>query len=123
MKHYFFGCLGGVGHYLYGPGGVDRGLPDMGQTPWGHELDGGLAPPSDESKTSRGEGYQKQGHTAIHHKGGWTLISWWDRTVDTRYACNSGFMVEGEFDFGRMVELLKELWPQVHERQPVELFL
>ncbi len=113
MKHYFFGCLRETGHNLYPPEKYG-GAPDKGQTPWGNEMDSGLAPHV---------GVQRQGGMAIHHKSGWTLISWWDRTVDTRGNSNSAFMAEGNYRFDEMVNYLEALWPEVHNRQPVELFL
>ena len=112
MKVYFFGCLGTAGHFLYSKN-EHRTLPDK-QTPWGFEMDGGLAPQ---------DVPEKQGHAAIHHKNGWTAVSWWDRTVDTRGKCNSAVLAEGEHDFEQMKVLLKEHWPEVYTRQPVPLFL
>ncbi len=112
MKVYYFGCLNEIEHYLYLSRG-DRTLPDK-ETPWGFEMDAGLTP-----KGPR----EQQGHVLITHKEGWTAMSWWDRTVDTRPGCNSAVLAEGEHDFQQMKSLLKEHWQEVHDRQPVELFL
>ncbi len=115
MKTYYFGCDGSPGHYLIGRPET-RGWPANKCIPWGYELDTGLCPVT--------PGYQRQGQAALHHKAGWTALSWWDRASgDTRMGCNSTVIVEGEHDFEQMVILVGEHWPKVAERQPVELFL
>ena len=113
MKVYYFGCINAPGHYLWISRG-DRYLPNMvGWVPWGNEMDSGLAPQGT---------MEEQGHAAIHHKKGWTLVSWWDRTVDTRSKCNSAIMAEGNHGFEQIKILLKEYWPEVAQRQTVELY-
>lgn len=117
MKVFFFGCIGQPGHDLHGPGS-DRW--HHGELPWRYELDSKLCP-GGEIKFQRN---QPQGYAALHHKGGWTALSWWDRSgPDKRMGCNSAVLAEGEHDFEQMKILFKEHWPKESNRQPVELFL
>lgn len=109
----YFGCLGQTGHYFHSniPGSY-RSLDIPEGFPWGLEVDGGLQPHP---------GYT-QGHTALHRKDGWTLIAWWDMTVDRRPASCSAIALEGDRCFEEMVELLRQHYPQVAERQTVPLY-
>lgn len=50
---------------------------------------------------------QIEGEALIHHKNGWTALSFWDRSVDKRGGCNSTYFAEGTFTFDEMVEMAK----------------
>ena len=52
-------------------------------------------------------GNEIQGHAIIHHRNGWTALALWDRSVDTRGACNSTYFAEGTFTFDEMVDMAK----------------
>src|ERR1700693_4562864 len=78
MKVYFFGCMRGPGHYLHS-NPSPRGLTERRalcaierSNPWGYKIDGKLCP----------AGAQVQGRALVHHKDGWTALSFWDRSVD-----------------------------------------
>ena len=119
MKIFFFGCMGQPGHFLHDTNGR---WPNI-KLPW-NQIDVALTPKNSNVAELDRERRQPQGHTKIHHKGGWTAMAWWDRSgPDTRYGCNSVLFMEGKHDFEQMKNLLKEHWPEVHERQPVKLFL
>ena len=117
----YFGCARESGHYFFDPdhyvcGGTGLRVSPPKDFPWGYEVDGKLQPHP---------GY-KQGQVKLHHKDGWTLIAWWDMTVDKRPASCSAFAVDGkgfEYAFTEMVQFLKENFPQVAERQTVDLYL
>lgn len=47
----------------------------------------------------------------IHRRDGWTALSFWDRSIDKRGACNSNYFAEGTFTFEEMVALAKERFP------------
>lgn len=100
---FYFGPWDSAGHHLYDENG--RSVRNRGSFPWNewdsaNGIDGKLQPET--------EGYyQVEGVAAIHHKDGWTALSFWDRTVDTRYGCNSNYFAEGVFTFDEMVEMAK----------------
>jgi hypothetical protein len=107
MKAFYYGCKkltdgDQVGHYLYEPG--LRSSFDT--TPWGHYPDGTLL----------GESRQVQGECVLTQKDGWTALSFWDRTGDTRGNSNSNFFFEGIYTFEQMVELSKQYFPEIMNR-------
>lgn len=130
MIKFYFGCVDTAGHYLWKPTqwGPRRAFatsdPASEYTPWGRDgagLDGMLAPHENRRCQYLKNGFgcqcsQTQGITAVHHKDGWTAISFWDRSVDKRGGCNSTFLAEGEFNFEEMVELAKVNFPTVMAR-------
>lgn len=103
-KMYYFGCVGQPGHFMHRPGGRRDWDAD---TPWGRTPDGTLCPAG---------GKQVEGVALIHHKDGWTALSFWDRSVDQRGGCNSNFFVAAELSFDEMVAQAKERFPQVWHR-------
>jgi hypothetical protein len=105
MRIYYFGCAGEPGHYLWEPGlhGTSRF-----KNPWGNQIDTGLCP--------KGTGYEVEGEAALHKKDGFTAISFWDRSGDSRHQSNSSFIAQGDFTFGQMLELAKQHFPQIMAR-------
>jgi hypothetical protein len=105
MLIYYFGCLDLSGHYMFSP---DRKKNNRFTyaNPWGTKIDGGLCP----------AGPQGQGHAHLHRRDGWTALSFWDRSVDTRHTSNSTFLVHGTFSFEEMVSLAGKHFPQVINR-------
>jgi hypothetical protein len=58
-----------------------------------------------------------EGEAALHHIDGWTLLSWWDRTVDSRGACNSNVVAKGTHSYATMLEIIKVQMPNLIERR------
>lgn len=131
---YYFGCWNSTGHYLYAPGGaaVRECQPEWFTTHGERRnVDATLAPrrfknssvltfyaehPLEahyriESKTVE----CPQGEFLLHHlDNGFTALSWWDRTQgDTRGACNSTILLEGEHDVAAMLAALSKHFPHV----------
>lgn len=100
---YYFGCIGGSGHYMFHASGSPR--LSYFQQPW-QKLDGGLQP----------TGQQVQGPALLHHKDGWTALCFWDRSVDGRPGSNSNFLSTGNHTFEEMIELAKKYFPMVMAR-------
>ena len=101
---FYFGCVGVSGHYMHGVDG--RSAHRFTQTnPWGYGVDGSLLPKS-----------QIEGRAFIHHKDGWTALSFWDRSVDSRRGSHSTFLAEGSFGFDEMVAFGKKHFPEVWAR-------
>lgn len=104
----YFGCIGQPGHFMHG----EDGRRDYyAVTPWGKTPDGTLCP----------EGKQVEGKALLHHKAGWTAISFWDRSVDGRGGCNSNFFVDRDLSFDEAVAISKERFPRIWSRFKFEV--
>lgn len=89
---FYFGCKNGAGHYAHDVRGNYLGRH------WLNKLDGRTAP-----KRNRAE--LPQGHCSLSYTTGndndppYTLVSFWDRSVDSRPGSNSIFAIPGELKF------------------------
>ena len=116
---YYFGCWGPEkGHFWFltrgrciyrEPGGMPRSLTSR--------IDCGLCPntpPPDDPYGNAGP--QNQGEALLHHIEGWTVLAFWDRTVDHRGNSNSAFVVRGDYDFDAMLGVMRERFPEIAAR-------
>jgi hypothetical protein len=89
-KALYFGCWTNAGHFLHETGGGHvYNLPE--DFPWTEDLmDGGLLKNRKVKDFPTGQVYWTCGGKAL-----WYAFCWWDRSVDSRGACNSGFYVRG----------------------------
>lgn len=117
MKTLYFGCIGQSGHYMFNEHGHHI-YGAEGTTPWGATPDGTLCYGR---KDAYNNGPQEQGLAVLHHKDGWTALSFWDRSVDKRGGCNSNFFAEGTYGPADMINICKEMWPQVWSRFTFEV--
>jgi hypothetical protein len=132
----FFGCWNQAGHYLFVPGGrsaYSAGLRERFEY-YGDRvhLDGTLAPrrhkyteqlcwsgqgatPEQQQRITYDSDEYPQGQFLRHVLStGFTAIQWWDRTQgDTRGACNSTILLEGEHTDEEMLAALRENFPHV----------
>lgn len=97
----YFGCWNRAGHHLHGSNGASvwgDGRPS--DLPWDEAL-------MDATLLRNGKIKDEPDGKVYWTCGGkdalWYAFYWWDRSVDTRGACNSGFYVRG---FG---------WPEAQE--------
>jgi hypothetical protein len=116
MKVYYFGCLYEPGHYLWENMHM-RNSELFRQQPWGPRLDGYIHGSTVRDMTL----YIPEGRAWLHHLNGWTLLSFWDHSVDTRPGSNSAFIAEGTFTFDEMVMAAKAHWPEVWKRFTFEV--
>lgn len=104
-RMFYFGPWRESGHHFHGPGGsaVDRAIEKS--LPWGPlhgwTIDCGLIP---------NKNYRAQGEAWITHDHGWTALSFWDMSVDTRPASHSTYIAEGTFTFDEMVRSASRLF-------------
>ncbi|XXX79137.1 hypothetical protein WMF30_10225 [Sorangium sp. So ce134] len=114
----------GAGHHLWAPAygyvGWAR-LEEQRKLPWGlAELDGRLAGhPALADPRERGwwaSKDQPEGIVRLHHRGGWTAISFWDRSGDGRHGSSSTFVAAGEHTAREMVELFQRSFPALWAR-------
>jgi hypothetical protein len=66
---------------------------------------------------------QIEGESARVYLNGWTVVSFWDRSVDDRGGCNSSFIVPGDWTFNQVIEISKVRFPWVWERIKFEVKL
>jgi len=129
MKAFYFGCVREPGHHFFGPDGEYRHFKEFAQSPWrAYELDAQLAPHFEDCirKRSRFCKYcdcasGPEGIALLHHKAGWTALSFWDRSVDNRGASNSTFILEGDYDFNQALALARSLFPSIFARFTFEV--
>lgn len=102
IRMFYFGPWAQSGHHFRGEDG--RMLPHDVEIslPWGSsmgwKIDGGLIP---------NKNYYAVGVAHVTHEHGWTAISFWDMSVDSRPASHSTYIAEGTFTFEQMVETAK----------------
>jgi hypothetical protein len=109
---FYFGCRDdGPGHFWWGPGFSNRHLYPRGERArlFG-KIDGGFAPKP-----------EVVGHAKVSHVERWTVLAWWDRSVDSRSASNSALVVQGTYHFASMITLLGIYFPTVARRQMQEI--
>lgn len=105
---FYFGCNNRPGHFWYRPGmEYWRGPLSLAA----EKIDGTFAP-----KSSGDEG-----RCTLTHLEGWTILAWWDYSVDIRPGSNSAVVAKGTFDFDEMTALLDERFPTVSLRQRIQL--
>lgn len=121
-KMFYFGPWERAGHFLWREDGYRASWQEEQALPWAHGIDGVLQPgcrqdPRDGRWNHRGAA-EVQGEALVHHKDGWTALSFWDRSVDTRGACNSTYFAEGTFTFEEIVEMARtrfaERWDKMN---------
>jgi hypothetical protein len=106
---FYFGPWDQPGHFFFSEGGYSSSREAESVIPWkDYEVDGVLQPGCvlERDRWVR-KGPENEGEALLHHKGGWTALSFWDRSVDKRGACNSTYFAEGTFTFAEMVEMAK----------------
>ena len=101
MKVYYFGCVERAGHYMHTPD-MRTDSSFMHENPWGFSIDGGLLPKR-----------EVQHEPVLAHKDGWTALSFWDRTVDSRPRSNSSFLAEGTHTMDEMFAIAHQYFPKI----------
>lgn len=125
MKAFYFGCVGHPGHFFYGPDGRHAYSAEIESAgiPWKEwEIDCKLQPGCYHWRDGHWRhGQEIEGAAALHHEDGWTALSMWDRSVDTRGGCNSAFLFEGTFTFEEAIALVREHFPSIVKRLQFEI--
>ena len=107
-KIYFFGVSSAQnkGHFLHHEG-MRVAWDDKKLLPFSsHILDGGLLP----------QHPQVQGELHLAVINGWTLLSMWDRTADSRPGSNAVFLAEGNHVIEEMKNIASEKFPAIWKR-------
>lgn len=106
----YFGPWKESGHYFFYENGETVYSEERKILEWkAHEIDGVMQPgcPDPDDRLQR-RGRQIQGEALLHHRNGWTALSLWDSSVDTRPGCSSTYIAKGMFTFEQMVEMAKK---------------
>lgn len=112
---YYFGPRRVVGHYLYDHNGyrldgyrphIPNLRPEVLTI-----IDGGFCPLRD---TFSGE-------VQTNRIGMWIILSWWDRSIDTKPNSNSNILGFDYDSVDALVSRAREAFPDVFERQKVTL--
>lgn len=106
-----------LGHGYHVPGG--RRPVGAVTTPWPH-VDGKLAPTiGPRQKYFQNEAVQ--GVASLTHKGGWTALSFWDRTGDSRGNSSSTFLFDETLTFDDALARARVEFPSIFARFPFEV--
>lgn len=112
----FFGAWGRAGHYYWLPGRrlaeSDRSLPASLQ---GGKIDGRLAPQRREPRYPSSR-LEAEGEAAAHHIDGWTVVAWWDRSVDRRGGSNSALLMRGTHSMPAVLLEAADKFPELLPR-------
>ncbi len=102
---YYMGCWNEPGHYLHRPDGTIVAVAGPFTC---IDLDGGpyMPPPPDAESTP----------PLLTHDCGWTVLSMWDRTVDTRPGSHATFLAPGTLAKPEMWRLARRHFQRVVER-------
>jgi hypothetical protein len=127
IEAYYYGCAGEPGHCWWSSGLATR-RPNyramVNKFPRiGCRIDGGLCPGSIEGKPYDRTRPEREGEAHIHHIDGWTVLAFWDRSVDSRGGCNSNFVARGTHDYATMRAIAEAQFPTVWKRFRFELKL
>ena len=112
-KMFYFGCMNEPGHFFFSEHGSTYNREEE-ILPWkDFEVDGKLQPHRKgcTRQSYCGCGSMPEGQALVHHKNGWTALSFWDRSIDGRPGCNSTYFAHGEFTFEDMVNLARTHFP------------
>jgi hypothetical protein len=107
----YFGCWDRPGHFLFQPNGQ---WPLSHATPFGsfgEQLDRDHYKPEE----------QTEGVARLTHDSGWTILAFWDRSVDRRSGCHSTFLAPGTWSAEEMIAGAREAFPSVWARYRFEV--
>jgi hypothetical protein len=105
MKGYYFGCFEHAGHFWW-----DQNLQGANREMDSLIVDGVYAPPGPEI-----EGLAQIVYLNWNYRV-WTLLAFWDRSIDKRGKCNSVFLLEGTLTFDQVVKYSRSLFPTIWQR-------
>ena len=121
----YFGPYRESGHFFFTEEGFCFSGLRFDRVPWSaSEIDGVLQP----GRVLWRDHWVQRGHTAeglslLHHKDGWTALSIWDSSVDTRPGSSSTYIAGGIFTFEQMVVLAKTRFAERRNRMKFEVKL
>lgn len=123
----YFGCVHEAGHGWFSRHLLSAAADGrLVQPALGRHVDTGFAP-----GMSVGGPHDKrifpevEGDAALHHLpgGSWTVLSYWDRSVDSRPGSHSTFVAAGKHSYATMVAIIEAQFPSIwaRKRRPLRL--
>jgi hypothetical protein len=112
MRAFYFGCFGELGHYWWSTSLREKIFDTPQELGRGLAIDGIYAPFGREIEGSAQIVYMRPPN---QHKA-WTIIAFWDRSVDKRSGSNSAFVLEGVYPFEDALHIAKGQFPDVFKR-------
>lgn len=122
----YFGPFKEPGHFFFTEEGYSFSSDKFMDVPWrAGEIDGPLQPgwPLPADRLQRRTRPMCEGEAHLHHRNGWTALSFWDFSVDTRPGSSSTYIAKGIFTFEQMVELAKTRFAERWNRFKAEVKL
>lgn len=125
----YFGCANSdSGHYLWRAENEHAWpLPELpkafarNRNPYAR-LDGGFTPTAmDRHGKDVDPETQHEGVARVTHIEGWTVLSFWDRSVDHRNGSHSTYIELGTFDFAEMAKRAQAAFPKTWARYKFEV--
>jgi hypothetical protein len=110
-----------VGHYLYSVGGHrmrENHLPKDFPIRW-QILDASLLPPG----LPQVEGRAALWHFNAWTANSWTILSFWDRSGDSRMNSNSAFVLRGNWDLEGACRAARDAFPEIWGRFKFQVLL
>ena len=127
LEAYYFGCWDDSGHYWhtsplkqYLPGRkIDERVPLQLRR---GKIDSRFCPGvvDGENYKSRSEAV---GEGRLTHVEGWTVLGWWDRSIDSRPGSNSNIVAMGTWDYTVMIAIADAQFPTILSRQRTPIVL
>jgi len=125
VEAYYFGCWTESGHYWRHPtnphikeSNIERIVGDKLRI-----IDGVFCPGHVDGDPYRRSCPEVEGEALLTHIDGWTILGWWDRSVDHRSACNSNIIARGTWNFATMLVIGETQMPHVMKRQKQKINL
>jgi hypothetical protein len=121
MSSYYFGCYKETGHFWF----KERQRVKACEVPLFHGFhpDGTFAPLR--SGKWRFAEECPEGIAQLVHASGagesWTILAFWDRSVDQRGKSNSLFLIPGNLTFTEAIKVAREEWPEIFARFKFEV--
>ena len=108
---YFFGVISpdNLGHHLYRPGGTwatEHSLPD--------DFPCSIAGLDQCFLPARQP--QEQGRARLWRTRGWTIVSFWDRSGDSRPGSNATLIARGRLDLNEVLDRARISFPEIVAR-------
>lgn len=113
---FYCGCHGDSGHYLWTEDEATSHSFWKLQ-PWGKGIDGDLQP------FARNGYVVPNGAARFTQEHGWSALSWWDNSIDTRPGSHSTFVVEGAYSAEEVLAMARVRFPWVFSRFQYEIVL
>lgn len=125
VRAFFFGCWNRSGHSWHVKNDsmsyieIERSVPKIVND----HIDGGFCPGANWEDYYRKSRPEVEGEATLTHVAGWTVLGWWDRSVDSRSACNSNVVTPGTRSYADMVSICRNQFPHVLSRRDKEIVL